>query len=177
MAVARFHFPLEALLTHRLHVEKEKQRKLAEVQNEIQAITRQLHETHATIAAENKTLTATQLTGTLDMQYIAYEKRYVGNLHVRIILGMQKLAALELKLAAARAELLAAARDRRVIEKLKERQHLRWKEAQDKKEAALMDEIGTQLALRHAAESSENETTDPAGALEYLESANTETAS
>jgi len=177
MAVARFHFPLEALLTHRLHVEKEKQRKLAEVQNEITTLTRQLQETHARIAAENRSLTANQLTGTLDMQYIAYEKRYVGNLHVRIILGMQKLVALESKLAAARAELLAAARDRRVIEKLKEKQLARWREAQNKKEAALMDEIGTQLSLRHSAESAEREADELARALEFVESASTESAS
>ena len=177
MAVAKFHFPLEALLTHRLHVEKEKQRKLAEVQGEIQQLTGQIHDTHARISAENRALTSTQLTGTLDMQYIAFEKRYVGNLHVRIILAMQKLAALEGKLAAARAELLAAARDRRVIEKLKEKQHSRWKQAQDKKEAALMDEIGTQLSLRHAAESAERESAELAHALEWLETANTESAS
>ncbi len=177
MAVAKFHFPLEALLTHRLHVEKEKQLKLAQVQAEIQQLTQQIHDTHARISAENRALSANQLTGTLDMQYISYEKRYVGNLHVRIILAMQKLAALESKLAAARAELLVAAKDRRVIEKLKEKQHQRWKDAQDRKEAALMDEIGTQLSLRHAAESAEREMAELAYASESIESASTESPS
>lgn len=152
MAVARFHFKLEALLTHRQQVEKEKQRKLAVIQQEIQALTRQLQETQARIAAENRTLTATQLTGSLDMQYIAHEKRYVGNLHVKIVLGMQQLAAMEPKLSLARAELLAAARDRKVIEKLRENQLARWRAEQDRKESALMDEIGTQLARRHSLE-------------------------
>jgi flagellar FliJ protein len=155
MAVARFHFKLEALLDHRQRVEKEKQRKLAVIQQEVQVITRQLQETHARIAAENKTLTATALTGTLDMQYIAHEKRFVGNLHIKIVLGMQKLAGLEKTLNAARAELLAAARDRKVIEKLKEKQLARWRLEQDRKEAALMDEIGTQLAIRSALEGAE----------------------
>lgn len=150
MAVAKFHFKLEALLAHRQQVEKEKQRKLAAVQSEMQAVTRQLQETHARIAAENKSLTASHLTGKLDMQYIAHEKRFVGNLQIKILLGMQKLAAMEKTLAAARAELLAAARDRKVIEKLKEKQLARWRAEQDRKEAALMDEIGTQIALRNA---------------------------
>jgi flagellar protein FliJ len=157
MAIARFHFKLEALLAHREQIEKEKQRKFATIQGEIQALARQLQETHARIAAENRTLTATQLTGKLDMQYIAHEKRYVGNLHVKIVLGMQKLAAMEGTLNAARAELLAAARDRKVIEKLKEKQQARWRAEQDRKEAALLDEIGTQLALRHAGEEAARE--------------------
>jgi flagellar protein FliJ len=157
MAIARFHFKLEALLAHREQIEKEKQRKFAIIQGEIQALARQLQETHTRIAAENRTLTATQLTGKLDMQYIAHEKRYVGNLHVKIVLGMQKLAAMEGTLNAARAELLAAARDRKVIEKLKEKQQARWRAEQDRKEAALLDEIGTQLALRHAGEEAARE--------------------
>jgi flagellar FliJ protein len=161
MAVAKFHFKLEALLAHRQQVEKEKQRKLAVVQNEVQALTRQLQETHTRIAAENKSLTATHLTGTLDMQYIAHEKRYVGNLQIKIVLGMQKLAAMEKTLATARTELLAAARDRKVIEKLREKQFARWRAEQDRKEAALMDELGTQIALRNAPEPEPELAVDP----------------
>jgi flagellar export protein FliJ len=70
---------------------------------------------------------------------------------VKIVLGMQKLAAMETTLNAARAELLAAARDRKVIERLKEKQLARWRAEQERKEAALLDEIGTQLAIRNAA--------------------------
>ena len=82
------------------------------------------------------------------MAYIAHEKRYVGNLHVRIALTMQRLAEVEKTLAAARAGLLAAAKCRKVIEKLRERQFARWRYEQDRKEAAELDEIGTQIALR-----------------------------
>ena len=150
--MARFKFRLEALLTHRRQVEKEKQRRVAQIQQEIQAVVRHIQETQTRIAAENRTLGTRELTGRLDMQYIAHEKRFVGALAVRISLAMQKLAGLEQTLAAARAELLAAARARKVIEKLKEKQLARWRMEQERKEAAVIDEIGTQLAVRSGAE-------------------------
>jgi flagellar protein FliJ len=144
----RFKFKLEALLTHRRHIEKEKQRRVAQVQQEIQTLHRRIRETQTLIAAENRTLGTRELTGRLDMQYISHEKRFVGNLALRIALAMQQLAALEQVLAAARAELLAAARARKVIEKLREKQFARWRLEQERKEAAVIDEIGTQLAVR-----------------------------
>lgn len=146
--MARFEFKLDALLTHRQQIEKEKQRRVAIIQQEIQGLARQVQDARARIASENRTLGVKELSGRLDMQYISNEKRFVGNLQVKIILTLQKIAGLEQKLAGARAELLAAARDRKVIEKLREKQFARWRAEQDRKEAAAMDEIGTQLSLR-----------------------------
>lgn len=148
----RFKFRLEALLTHRQQVEKEKQRRVAQLQQEVQAVVRGIQEAQARISAENRTLGVKELTGKLDMQYIAHEKRFVGALQMKISLAMQKLAGLEQTLAAARAELLTAARARKVIEKLKDKQFQRWRAEQERKEAAGMDEIATQLALRNVTE-------------------------
>jgi flagellar protein FliJ len=150
MAEPRFEFRLEALLQHRRSVEKEHQRKVAEIQQETQRLVRQIQECQARIETENKTLTREKLVGALDMQYIAHEKKFVGNLHLQIALTMQKLAGVEQKLAAARVELLAAAKARKVIEKLREKQQGRWRAELDRKEAAQMDEIGTQIAMREA---------------------------
>jgi flagellar FliJ protein len=157
MAQRKFHFRLEALLTHRTMVEKEKQRRVSQIQQEIQSFVRQLQEAQERIQLENRNLSAHELVGKLDMQFIAHGKRYVGNLHVKIILGMQKLSGMEQMLAGARAELLEAARSRKVIEKLKEKQLIRWRAEQDRKEAALLDEIGTHLSLRQQREIAERE--------------------
>jgi len=146
--MAHFDFRLAAVLTHRVQIEKEKQRAYAAVGQEIQSLMRLIRETQARIAAENRTLGAGELTGRLDMQYIAHEKRFVGNLQVRIVLTMQRIAALETKLAAARAELLEAAKGRKAIEKLKEKQLARWQAEENRKESAALDELGTQLAVR-----------------------------
>jgi flagellar protein FliJ len=150
--MARFEFRLEALLTHRAQIEKDKQRRLAQVQQQIQLVLRKIQDAETRIREENRSLGAQELTGKLDMQYIAHEKRFVGALTMRIALARQEVAALEVTMAAARKELLAAARARKVIEKLKERQRARWRQEQERKEAANMDEIGTQLAVRAGSE-------------------------
>jgi flagellar FliJ protein len=146
--MAKFEFKLEALLEHRLQVEKEKQRRVAVIQQEIQALQRQIQDAQMRIALENRTLGARELAGRLDMAYISSEKRYVGNLHLKIVYALQKITGIEQTLAAARAELLEAAKSRKVIEKLKEKQFARWRAELERKESAQMDEIGTQLAIR-----------------------------
>jgi flagellar protein FliJ len=148
MAEPKFEFRLEALLEHRRAIEKEHQRKVAGIQQQIHALTRQIRDAQLRIALENKKLSGEQLVGKLDMAYIANEKRFVGNLHMHIALTMQKLAGVEQTLAAARVELLEAAKARKVMEKLKEKQFARWRLEQDRKESAAMDEIGTQIAMR-----------------------------
>jgi flagellar FliJ protein len=148
MAQPRFEFRLEALLEHRRRLEKDEQRKVAVIQQEAAALVRQIQDAQAQIVAQNRTLATEKLVGVLDLQYIAHEKRFVGNLHLRVLLTMQKLAGVEKKLAAARAELLKAARARKVIEKLREKQFQRWLAELERKDAAAMDEIGTQLAIR-----------------------------
>src|SRR5437763_912215 len=113
---------------------------------------RQIRDAQLRSAVENKALASEKLVGTLDMQYIAHEKRFVGNLHVHIALTMQRLAEVEKTLSAARTELFVAAKARKVIEKLREKQFARWRAELDRKEAMALDEIGTQNALRQAME-------------------------
>ena len=151
MAQPRFHFPLEALLEHRRNSEREQMRKLAAAQQEVQALLTTIRGAQQRIVEENRALSTKHLTGRLDMSAIAFGKRYVGNLHMQVVLTAQKLGAAEQKVAAARVQLLQAARARKVIEKLREKQHARWLAELERKDAALMDEIGTQLAMREAA--------------------------
>ena len=150
MAQPKFIFRLESLLDHRKQIEKEHQRRIAEIQQQIQKLVNEIREAEERISTENRALATDKLVGTLDMQYISHEKRFVGNLHMKIVLTMQKVARTEQFLAAARAELLAAARARKVIEKLREKQFRRWREELDRKESALLDEIGTQIAIRES---------------------------
>ena len=148
MPQPKFIFRLESLLDHRKQIEKEHQRRVAEIQQEIQKLLNDIRAAEERISTENRALASEKLVGTLDMQYISHEKRFVGNLHMKIVLTMQQITRTEQILAAARAELLAAARARKVIEKLREKQFRRWREEQDRKDSALMDEIGTQTAIR-----------------------------
>lgn len=148
MAQPRFEFRLQTLLDHRARIEKDHQRKVAEIQQQISQLMNQIQSAQQQIREQDAALAGEKLTGRLDLQYIAYEKRFVGNLHVRIVLTMQRLAGVEKTLAAAKAELLEAAKAKKVLVKLREKHHARWLADLERKETALLDEVGTQLAIR-----------------------------
>lgn len=148
MAQPRFDFPLQPLLEHRKQLERDKQLAVAAVQARINKLVAKIEGAQQAIAGENFRLTTEQLAGALDMAYIANQKRYVGSLRMLIASTAQQLAGVEREMAAARAELLEAAKARKVIEKLRDKQHQRWLDEQNRKEAAALDEIGTQLAIR-----------------------------
>lgn len=155
MAEAKFKFSLEPLLDVRKEAEKEKQRKVGKIQQEENELLGKIRSMEQTIRDQTRFLATQKLTGTLDLTYITQGKVYVGNLNFRIIQTMQQLAGVRQRLNLAKAELLEAAKARKVIEKLKEKQYHRWQEEQARKEAAFMDEIGTQLALRRMREDAE----------------------
>lgn len=157
MAEAKFKFSLEPLLDVRKEVEKEKQRKVGKIQQEENELLNKIRGMEQTIRDQTRFLATQKLTGMLDLTYITQGKVYVGNLNFRIIQTMQQAAVVRQRLNQAKAELLEAARARKVIEKLKEKQLKRWQEEQARKEAAFMDEIGTQLALRRMREDAEIE--------------------
>src|SRR5579884_1934046 len=100
MAEPKFIFRLEALFDLRKRVEKEHQRRVAEIQQQIQKFIRDIQDAEARISTENRALAGEKLVGRLDMQYITHEKRFVGNLHMKIVLTMQELAKTEQRLAA-----------------------------------------------------------------------------
>lgn len=146
--MARFVFKLEALLAHRREVEREHQRRVAVLQQQASRLAARIQQAQQDIAAENGQLTREKLVGTLDLAYIAHEKRFVGSLRMLIVTTMQELAAMEKTMAAAKAELRAAAKARKVIEKLRDQQWARWLAEENRREAIATDEIGTQLAVR-----------------------------
>jgi flagellar export protein FliJ len=148
MPQPRFIFPLQPLLEHRLRLEKDQMRIVSTIQQQANTLITQIQNAQQSIAAENKKLSADHLTGKLNLPYIATEKRYVGQLQMLVASTYQRLAIIDQQLGAAKAQLLIAARARKVLEKLRQKQHARWLAEINRKEAEFLDEIGTQLALR-----------------------------
>ena len=148
MAQPKFIFPLEPLLDHRKRLEKDQIRIVFTIQQEANALITTIQQAQLDILEQNRLLTAQHLLGKLDMTYIAAEKRFVGNLQLLIAGTLQKLAEVDKRLGIAKAQLLILARDRKVLEKLREKKHQRWLAELNRKEAEFLDEIGTQLALR-----------------------------
>lgn len=156
--MARFIFNLEGVLRQRKHLEQEKQRVMAEklkVVTELQIALRKLQETMQT---SNEDVRQNRLVGRLDMSFITAHRRFVASI-MRQSQGMvQKIALAQRAADVARAELVEAARGRKAIEKLKEKQFQRWREKQARLEAAQMDEIGMQLAYENLSDAPESPT-------------------
>ena len=146
--MARFIFRLEPLLEQRRHVERERQRRVAEIQRQVNDLLGKIRTAQQTIAEEDHALAGVHLIGRLDLAYIAHEKRYVGTLQVLIQQHMQRVAALQGAMVEARAALLKAAQARQAMEKLRDKQRARWQAEQDRKENAALDEISAQLSVR-----------------------------
>jgi flagellar export protein FliJ len=69
---------------------------------------------------------------------------------------VQKIALAQRAVDESRALPAEAAKQRKIIEKLRERQFQRWQEKLARRESAEMDEIGMQLAYQNLADASES---------------------
>jgi flagellar protein FliJ len=153
--MARFVFSLESVLRHRKHAEQERMRELAacqagmgRLQNELKALNDGLHAN----AAEMK---ANHLTGPLDVAYLAAHRRYTVAVQRKGNLLVQDMARQQRKVEEAQRQLAEAAKERKVIEKLRERQLERWKDEAARKELAEADEVGAQFGYRKQVEATD----------------------
>jgi flagellar FliJ protein len=145
--MAKFDFQLESVLRHRMSVEQQKQRALAEVRAVMAQWESRLREFDETVKAATEELRAHRLTGVLDMRFLAAHRRFVLSTERRAMDVVQQMARVQTQVEAAQRELAEAAKQRKIMEKLKERQFERWKAELGKKEAELMDEVGMQIAF------------------------------
>lgn len=144
--MARFVFNLDGVLRHRALVEREKQRVLADRQALVAKLTRELREMDQQVQAATAQLRDSKLVGRLDLSFIAAHRRYTLAMQRRAIEQARRIATAQHAAEQARAELVEAARERKVIEKLRERRYQQWKADVDRREAAQLDEVGTQMS-------------------------------
>ncbi|HPF70698.1 MAG TPA: flagellar export protein FliJ [Candidatus Krumholzibacteria bacterium] len=138
--MAGFRFNLQKVLDHRARLVDLRARDLAAAESRAAAVARQIegvqHEQDACAAAGDS--------GALDVGRMAARTAWIARLD-RVIAGLeQERAAALAAVAAARAALQAAWRDREVLEKLKLRQQAEWQVAENRRETVRMDELGGQ---------------------------------
>jgi flagellar protein FliJ len=145
--MAKFVFKLEGVLRQRKHVEQEKMRALAtalkhqsDCELELQRLNQSLEET-------NDDLRRNHLTGVLDMNFLAAHRRFTNAMFRKSASIQQKIAQAKQKVTEARTILAEAAKQRKVMEKLREKHHERWRAELAAKEFRELDEIGVQLAV------------------------------
>jgi flagellar FliJ protein len=153
--MARFKFQLEGVLEHRRNVEDQKQRALAAVQQEMQRLENELRELDRLSQGATADLRENRLIGRLDMSFLAAHRRFSGSVQRRAVALAQKMALVQREIDKARTALGEAAKQRKIIEKLRERQLERWKMQRTRAENEELDDIGMQLAYRQLGESAD----------------------
>jgi len=150
--MAKFDFTLEGVLRQRKHVERERQRDLAghqqqmrDAQDALRSLDQSLQESHADMR-DNRLL------GRIDLAFLAAYRRYVAAVQRRGTIMAQKMALIQRQIDSAQTALAEAARQRKIIEKLREKQFDRWKLEAARKEAAELDEVSTRLSSWKAAQ-------------------------
>jgi flagellar FliJ protein len=153
--MSKFIFKLEGVLRQRKHAEQEKQRELAVKQRYFVELQNALLQLQQTMQGTNEDLRRNHLIGRLNMEFLAAHRRFLVGMQRQLMATAQRIALAERAVNEARLALGEAAKQRKAIEKLREKQLTRWREDLARREQAEMDEIGMQLAYQNIVEDSE----------------------
>lgn len=139
----RFAFRFETLLKIRRQREDHHKRVVADRLRQISLAQGQIGRLDQQIAEEMVAIRAGRGPGMLDIQQAIRHRHWLGHLHKCVLEEQSKLRVLEGRLAQERAVLAEAVKQRRILEKLKERQHQRHVAAEEKRETQQLDEMAT----------------------------------
>jgi flagellar protein FliJ len=142
----KFVFQLDGVLRQRKYVEQQKQREHAERQAVLTQMEIELRQLNEQVQVTNDQVRQNHLTGTLDMNFLAAHRRFLIAMQRQALGLVQKMAQAKQRVEEARVELAEAAKQRKVIEKLRERHFERWRAALRHRELTEQDEIGMQLS-------------------------------
>ncbi len=145
--MARFLFHLDGLLRHRKSQERERQRDVAVIAAEMSVLQAELGSLNGTLQQTLDDLRSNHLVGRLDLQFLAAHRRYILSVQRKTGSIAQKMALVQKQIDNARAQLIEAARQRKMLEKLREKHHQEWVARQNHSEFLEADDIGTRLAL------------------------------
>jgi flagellar FliJ protein len=143
--MAKFIFQLEGVLRHRMNIEHQRKRELAVIQGQMAALDAELRAMDASVRASDQDLRTNRLLGKLDMAFIAAHRRFAVSMQRKAMGLAQKMAGVRTQIEQATRNLAEAAKQRKIIEKLRERQFERWRQELDKREEVEMDEIAMHI--------------------------------
>jgi flagellar export protein FliJ len=93
-----------------------------------------------------------RLTGPIDVAFLAAHRRYSVAMQRRGMQLVQDMARQQRRVDDAQRGLAEAARERKVMEKLREKQYERWREERARKEMAEGDEVAMRLSQSRSAD-------------------------
>ena len=141
----RFHFPLATLLRMRELHEREAKRKVGEKLAEIAQLDQANQQADNEIRMRQSDLLASQRTGTIATTDIARTRGWITHLRHTILQRQDMRAARVKELEVLQAELRVARKNKRIIEKLRDRRWEEYRKDLQRREQAQADELAQQL--------------------------------
>ena len=142
----RFLFTLETVLHHRERIEQERQRDLALVQSELSRLQSMVRGIEDEMQRSTSDVRDNHLIGRLNMAYLAAHRRYMLGMQRKGMDLVEKITTQQQKVTEARAALAEASKQKKILEKLRERQHAQWSADLARAEAGAADELATQMS-------------------------------
>ena len=144
----KFRFRLQPLLRLRKQQEDQKKRAVGAMLTQILDLQRQALELAEAIKAEGETLKQQYVQGNVDLNWVSHYRRYVTSVQRAIAERIQAATSIQEKLHQARRKLAEAAKQTKILEKLKEKQQKQYEREWQRKENRQLDEIGTKVFIR-----------------------------
>lgn len=145
--MARFTFNLQTVLDEREREEQLCQKSLGEAALRKQKLDDELAVLERQIVENNESMRDNHLVGKLNVNILTSHRRYLIATRQQVIGLAQRIAAARLEVEQARRKLNEAAKNRKAIEVLRDRQKARWSAEQERKERAIADDASMQIAF------------------------------
>jgi len=158
--LARFLFKLETVLRHRERIEQERQRDLALLQSELTRLQSLVRGIEDEMQKSTADVRDNHLVGKLNLAYLASHRRYMLGMQRKGLDLVEQINAQQQKVNEARAALAEASKQKKILEKLRERQQSQWSADVARAEASAADEMATQMSHASLSELSELELSD-----------------
>jgi flagellar protein FliJ len=146
-----FKFNLEGVLRHRSHVERERQRDLAQSQSQMRLVQEEMSRIQQAVQEAVADLRGYRLVGALDVPMLAAQRRFITAMQHKAMQVGQRIQLSSRQVDERRAALVVAAKERKAIEKIREKQYGLFLADLAAREHRELDEIGMQLQNRYLA--------------------------
>lgn len=147
--MARFVFSLQSVLDQREVEESACQTDLARARLTQAMLEAELGRLNDEITAANETMRDQHLVGRLDVGLIATHRRFLIAVRHSVTKLAEQIATARLDVEAKQRKLNDAAKARKTIESLRDKQKSRWLADEQRKELAIADDVGMQIAFQN----------------------------
>ena len=163
-----FTFKLEGVLRLRKRAEQQAQKVVADKAAAANVLRDQIQKLNDELVGSTKALRDNNLTGSVDVNYLASHRRYTQSVARHGSTLVQKLALAERELSAAKQELAEKAKLRRILEVLREKHETRWRAELIRRELIDADDAAARWASRISRDAAETAETETAMAVEGI---------